>query len=288
MVIKPPDTGAKAAIKEKKAKPKEERNNVVSGDNHDVLSGYTNAPQSIILRIVPYSDLLDKIRDLNHAFNVFTFKNYFSNELENTVSNPHYFILKSLDLEHADKLLYVRLYFFEDFLPNFKLDVLEKSVFANEVVFNHFRCDIGTRVQLELYQGRISDIQEMEVYTKKNYNFDMRQTFQRYLADNCKTKDFVLNTGVILDISPKMQCYLKFQSPNAKFCVVNTDFVRDCKFIIVDEVLPLKEIKVQNSINNNYELEVANYQKIIDDYLGLVNHYNIMFGRMPNAFITGK
>lgn len=289
MVIKPQDKGIRATTKEKKSKPKEGPNNVSPHDNQNILSSYRDAALSLILRLVPYSDLIDKVRDLNNAFNVFTFKNYFSNELENTVSNPQYFILKSLDLEHADKVLYVRLYFFEDFLSNFKLELFGKSLFVNEVVFNYFRCDVGARVQLEPYRGTISEVQEIEIFTKKNYSLDMRQTFQRYLADNCRTNDFVLNPGVILEINPKMRCYLKFQPANAKFCVVNTDFVRDCKFGFVDEVLPLKEIKVQSFIDNRkYQLEVANYQKIIDDYLFLVSHNNTMYGTMPNAIITGK
>ncbi|XP_044266288.1 peroxisome biogenesis factor 1 [Tribolium madens] len=254
------------------------------------LSECHNNEGNFIFRVVPFKEIVSQLGDLNSPFNVFVFRDSVSEKIKDTIKNSRLFLLKLLSNEDVEKSLYVRLLIFDDFLDDFKLKKMyTENLFLSDTLFNHLNCEIGARVRLEPYTNTSPEIKEIEIYTKRDYSIDVIQDFQQYLADNCKTYEFVLNSDVIWEIRSNLRCLIRFQPCQANFCVVTQDLVRNCKLIFINETIPQREtLDKKDFCVNNYATDVTNYKEIIDSNLFLCTYKTRSFCKMENILITGK
>ncbi|KAJ3654628.1 hypothetical protein Zmor_013803 [Zophobas morio] len=288
VVIKPPEKEFKP-IQNEPVEDKQTQNTCTKKVPFDFLAEYMNKTETLILRVVPFKDLAQKIGKLCFPFNVFVSRSVIPQIEGDTTTNLNIFMLKLLSSE-SEKSVHVRLIIFEDFLQDFKLNkICSENIFVSDVLQEYLSCDIGCRVMLEPYQGPTPDVKDLEIYTKKNCSIDIVQTFQQYLADSCREQEFVLNSDVVIDVTNKLRCFIRCQPCKFRFCVVNPDFVRNCKLVVVNEILPEREVLEQNEFTmSKYTTAVANYQDIIDKCLFLFAYNTKVFSKMYNVLITGK
>ncbi|EFA04352.1 uncharacterized protein Pex1 [Tribolium castaneum] len=249
-----------------------------------------NNDENLILRIVPFEEIVSQMRDLNSPFNVFVLRANVPQKIKDTINNTTLFLLKLLSNEDVDKSLYVRLIIVEDVLSDFVQNKLcLENVFVSNTLFTHLNCEVGARIRLEPHISTLPEIKEIEIYTKRDYSIDVVQKFQQYLADNCKKHEFVLNSDVILEIGSNVRCLVRFQPCQAKFCVVTQDLVRDCKLIFINETIPQREIfDKKEFLVDEYATDVANYNEIIDSCVFLCTYKTKSFNKLENVLITGK
>ncbi|RZC38937.1 peroxisome biogenesis protein 1, partial [Asbolus verrucosus] len=274
VVIKPPGEEFKQIINNKNEKETAMKDIKENYDKDiatfDLFADYKDRVNNLILRLVPFKELDKKIGELCHPFSVFVSKNSFLKKLPDTVTNPQIYSAKLLSADNSeDKVVYVRLFVFEDFLNDFKLNAIcSENVFVSEVLMDFYDCDIGARVLLE----PCKDIPP-----------------EQYLADNCKSQKFILNPNIVLNVGNNLRCFLRFEPCQAKFCIVNPDFVRSCTLLVVNESLPPKEVLEKNEFSlSKYTTEVANYQEIVDKSLFLFVYNTKVYSKMYNVLITGK
>lgn len=276
VVIKPPGEKASSVLNDKKTN---------EFNNKTKLNFLTQTDvENLILRVAPFKELTSHIQDLACSFNVFVLRK----NIKDTIQTPKLFLMKLISNDDVEKSVYVRLYVFEDVLNGFKADkISSENIFVSDVIFNHFRCELGARVVLEPYKNEFPQVNEIEIYTKRDYSIDVIQNFQKYLADNCKKHEFVLNSNVVLENVNNLKCFLRFQPCQAKFCVVTQDFVRDCKLIFVNETIPKEENFIENVSEDEYCTDLTNYKEIIDNSIFLFTYNTRSFTKMENILITG-
>lgn len=286
VTIKPPS-------KHKQEDTKMSKNNSVVSEIHseiEIFKKYHNQTPDLVLRLAPVNNFIKDIGQIYHPFNVFVFKAALqNNNNKNALDHPNIYLVTLLNQndDAEKKPLFVRLYNLEEVIETKLNSIFPQSVFVSQEIINYFNCSLGSRLLLKPYVDTLHEISEIEIFTKNNYMFDVEQEFKQYLAQNAKCNEFILNSNIIFQIRDNLNCFLRFQPAQAKVCVVDKNFVRNCKLSVITEDLP-------NNNNNNMDelipkstIYVSNFEEIISNCVFLFTNKTTSFQSIPNVLITG-
>ncbi|KAJ8952106.1 hypothetical protein NQ314_007599 [Rhamnusium bicolor] len=160
---------------------------------------------------------------------------------------------------------------------------LGENLFINNVIFKKFDCQLGGRVVLT-HIDETPFVNEINIYTKKNYLLNVEEKFKAYLVKNSEDV-LVMNPDVVIDIGDNIKCSLKFSPVEAKFCIVDDNLVRNCKYVIHEEVIVSKENCRKISISDKFAENVSNYASIINQ---VTSSFSVREDVWENSIITGK
>lgn len=247
------------------------------------LQKFTSIKHNLVCRLAPVKELpfSDELNENCKCFNVFISKE----TLPESWFDDGSIIFCSLKLLTVDmlpeKIIYVKLCVLEDMLSR-SCSYLVDNIFVSNIVYEQFDCQLGCRVILNYIKDKPL-VNEIGICIKKNYLLNVEEKFKLYLTKNCDDIT-VLNPDILLNIGDYIKCSLKFSPAKAKFCVVDKDFIKNCKFFINEGAALPKEI-LKNVPNSNTFLEnISNYQNIINKVLSV---YTIVGNSWENILITG-
>ncbi|KAJ8946678.1 hypothetical protein NQ318_019993 [Aromia moschata] len=251
------------------------------------LKNYLSFKKDLIYRLVPVESLpfFVKLKKHHKLFNVFACRKSFPNycSKNNTLTTP---VICSLTLLTNDlfseKNVFVRLYVFEDVIDGFDIN-LEDNLFVDNLILDVFECKLGSRVFMKHVQDIIS-INEINIHTRKNYLFNVEEKFKSYLADNSEDS-FLLNSGIVINIGENIKCSLTFSPAEAKFCVVDINVLRNCKYFVHEEIVTPKEHIIKPFNCDKFVRTVSNYQDIIN---AVVANFSVNENHWENVLICGK
>nr|CAI5837445.1 unnamed protein product [Callosobruchus analis] len=160
---------------------------------------------------LPFSQ---KIQAHCHVFNVFLSKSYAPKEwFQNSLLRPLVCQLKLLSNESVtQKTLYVKLLFLEDICPELNAEV-------GNICFN-----------------------KVDIYTKKKNLTTVVEKFKEYLA-NHSDNIILINKDVPFEIEKDIIISLKFDPPDSAFCLVDNNFVRQCKYKASEDFIQIEPEK---------------------------------------------
>lgn len=233
------------------------------------IDKYSNYKQDLVYRLVRVKNLPlnNQIHKSVKLFSVFIPKQNLMPQWNQSCAKlePIYASVSGIiGDELSCKVIYVRLFVIEDLDEEF--DVKSKNcLFVDDILFDYFNCDSGTRVLLK-FIDEVPLVKEINIHTKKNYLVNVEEEFKNFLSQHSEDI-LVLNHDIPLQIGNNLICFLKFLPLGENFAVVDNNFVRSCKYHIVEEevVLPLNEIpKESKRENETYLGDISNYTNIVD------------------------
>lgn len=246
------------------------------------LQKFTKLKQNVLCRLIPASKLsfVDEIKKHCKYFNVFVSKDTLPKSWLNDDSII-FCSLKLLTFDLSEKVIYVKLCVLEDILGK-PCSNLVGNIFASNIVFEQFDCQLGCRVILNYIKDK-PVVNEINICTKKNYLLNVEEKFKSYLIKNCDDI-IVLNPDILLNIGDYIKCSVKFLPAEAKFCIADKDFVKNCKFLVNEGAILPKE-NAKSLVNCNTFLEnISNYQNIFNKVLSV---YSLAENNWENMLIIG-
>lgn len=245
-----------------------------------VLSKYITKPSEFICRVIPFRKLpiSDNFLTSIQPFTVFLSRKTISKD--QLSSNICQISLLTEDI--FNKGIFVKLLFLED-IHDIHLNSF-KELFVGQEIFDIYECQLGARVVLEPIK-KPPHVNEIHINASKNYTVDIIEVFKKYLADG-SDKTFVLNSEIPIDIGDNIICSLKFYPEDSKYCVVDDNLVRNCKYILnIDDI---KKTKQKENLTSLPILEdTANVKEIINDSIETIAISNTDEST-HNVLLTGK
>ncbi|XP_074027169.1 peroxisomal biogenesis factor 1 isoform X2 [Leptinotarsa decemlineata] len=249
------------------------------------LQRYFNKKYDLICRLVPLTEIPfgEQISKYLQPFNIFISKKCIWLK-ESTLSTPTICSLTLLKNDvFANEMVFARLIAFEDILDKFEFN-LGQNLFVGPEVSQIFDCELGARVILK-YIENVPFVSEIIVNSRKNYLVNVEETIKEYLAKNSDAPT-VLNANVVIDIGNNISCSLRFSPNEQKFCLVNDDLVRNCKYVIhyEMEVVDSKK-KCEEKSFDTFLDNISNMKLIVEDVLRIYENTEDCY---ENVLITGK
>ncbi|CAH1979790.1 unnamed protein product [Acanthoscelides obtectus] len=249
----------------------------------EMLGKFLSYKYDLVCRMVQTSRLpfLEKIQDHCHAFNVFFSKSYVPKEwAENSVSKPLVCHLKLLSNEPtSQKSFYVKLLFLEDIYPELNLDI-GKHLFVHDNIFHHLKSKLGARVVLKTVQESYQ-INKIEILTKRMNLSKVVEKFKEHLAKYSDSV-IVLNKGMIFEIEKDIAVSLNFDPPDSGFCLIDNNFVRQCKYDSQEDYIKIESEK-EEPVHHIIE-DVGNFDTIVQSAMDIFSGADA-FG---NVLIIGQ
>ncbi|KAJ8980625.1 hypothetical protein NQ317_011701 [Molorchus minor] len=242
----------------------------------------------LICRLAPLKELpfLEHFKKHLKPFNVFMSQRCVPMGWvkHNTLTTPTICSMSLLTTDiFSEKLIYVRLYVFEDFPVDFDLN-FGQNLFVDHVIFKAFECDLGVRIIMKDIE-KIPLVNEISIHTRKPYSTNIQEKFKIYLADNADDI-FILNSDILMDIGENIKCSLKFSSGESKFCVVDDMLLRNCKYVVNADLTSSNKSAVTKVSNcDKYVDNVSNFKNIINS---IESNFSFGENHWENFLITGK
>ncbi|XP_044752140.1 LOW QUALITY PROTEIN: peroxisome biogenesis factor 1 [Coccinella septempunctata] len=247
------------------------------------IKTYFNRKEHYKGRLVPCYRLEVYPKSLcSHEFNILihkktaplTWRKYDSFE------HPIFCSLSIINNSNA-KTLFVRVYIVEE-IPEETIGF--NNIFVNEYLFKILKCDLGTAVLLEPLA--IKDISnEIEVHAMHDRK-DLKSMLQDYLADKCKSLSLVLNADIPIELGNGIVCSLKFKPHYNKYCIIDPEFLRTCKYSFEDD--PIQRLPACEKTENIDFIETSNNCNIIHDIVENIKHNMENNEGMGCYLITGN
>ncbi|KAJ8920838.1 hypothetical protein NQ315_015630 [Exocentrus adspersus] len=243
---------------------------------------FTKSNKDVIRRLIPVNNLplTESLREqCTNYFNAFVPKESLPKSWSDTGFMIFSIKLLSTDLSSDNKIIYIKLCIFDK-----AYEPLGNNLFVNSIVFQQFGSQLGCRVVLSHVQEK-PVVNEITVHTKKNYLLKVEEKFKQYLVKYCDS-GMVLNPNILIDIGDNIKCSLTFSPAEAKFCFVDEDLVRNCKFLVSEGTVTLVENtgSLQNS-RSKFEENVANFKDILNR---ITSVFSATKNSWENVIITGR
>lgn len=247
------------------------------------IKTYYNKKENCRGRLIPCPQLNANINSLSsHEFNVFM-QSKTAPLTWRKCDSFQELLLCSLSMinNSNNKEVYVRVFLIEE-TPDELL--LINNIFVNEKLLRILKCDTGTSVLLKpLLRKEISN--EIEVHSNNNRK-DMKYNLQSYLADKCKHHEVIFNSDIPLELENNIICSLKFKPNFAKYCCVDQEFLRTCRYSFVDDHVQ-KLPPYETNANIDF-IETFNNRDILKDIMQNVEN-NLRKNRQLGCYlITGN
>ncbi|XP_045471118.1 peroxisome biogenesis factor 1 [Harmonia axyridis] len=190
---------------------------------------YSNRKGNFKGRMVPWNSLDSyQIQICSHEFNVFLYKKSAPSLWK--LSEEPIFCSLSIINNSDSREIYVRVFLIEQ-IP--EESILINNIFVHENLLTILKCDLGTGVLLKpLKRNDICD--EIEVYTKHEKK-EVKNMLQNYLANRSEHYEFIVNADIPIILASNIICSLRFKPHYAKYCLIDQDFLRNCRYSFIDE-----------------------------------------------------
>lgn len=266
-------------------------------------------------RFSPLPFALHPVTDLNYYhrksgfteclqhFNVFAHKHHlpirFS--LRNTLNEA---IVVVLDLipppsdeqnELHSKKIAVRLCAIEDFFETGEhvKQYPTNLLYAHDCIFKFYNVKPGVKVLLKnLDLASAPEIKSIRILTTGNNTKIAEEYFKLFLSKGCESGKIVLNPKILLEFSVEFSCTLELVPVNADFCLVDPDFVRNCRFKVeeLESKIEKNQVEKLKSVTDDCLCtKVGNFDEILKQSLLVFEHALITrMTTVENVLITGK
>ncbi|CAG9862927.1 unnamed protein product [Phyllotreta striolata] len=254
-------------------------NNLPNADSKK-LEQFTDCSE-LIFRVIPFDKLPINQALFNSVppFTVFLSKAQFPEESKwDLVSTI--FSVRLLTSDIFAKDIYIKLMYLED-IEHSNL-ALHRELYVSQDLLDLLDCDLGSRVIIKPVKT-YPIVSEIEISCNKNYNTDVLETFKMFLAND--NYSMVLNSNIPIDIGEKVICSLKFLPNESKFCAVDDNLVRNCKYTLkIDNIVKTSK-KEKSSNDDSFIHGISNLKQLIESSTELFSN---RYEDMENILIIGK
>lgn len=276
--------------------------------SNDILSTYGDRFSPLTFALHPVTDLncyprKSGFSECTQHFNVFVHKHHLPirfcqlNTLNETIVVILFLIPPASDEQnerHSRKFA-VRLCAIEDFFET-QVQVKQhqtKLLYAHDCIVKFYNVKPGVKVVLKkLEPASPPEIKSIRILTTGNNIKVAEECFKLFVNKGCESGKIVLNPKIFLEFSQEFSCSLQLVPENAHFCLVDPDFVRNCRFKVEESEINVEEKrdeKAKGATEDSVCTEVGNFDEILKRSLMVFEHGLITCKTtVENVLITGK
>lgn len=277
--------------------------------NNDLLTKYGDRFSALPFALHPVTDLNCYPRKSGFAecmqhFNVFVHKHHLPIRFSqlNTLNETIVVILVLIpppsdeQNERHSRKFAVRLCAIEDFFETRKAQVAQyptKLLYAHDCIVKFYNVKPGVKVLLKkLEPASAPEIKTIRILTTGSNIKVAEECFKLFVNKGCESGKIVLNPKILLEFSQEFSCTLHLVPENANFCLVDPDFVRNCRFKAEEFEINLEEKRCEKTkvpTEDRLCTEVGNFDEILKRSLMVFEHALITRKTtIENVLITGK